>query len=96
MRVLTRHALLTYASKHWPAWQFRLLARIVKAEAMVRHQWKLWKGDYQKADQLAVLEAIASAMATGNSRQARRRLLHFIRKHEPNSAPECRLQKIAP
>ncbi len=94
MRVLTRHALLTYTSKHWPAWQFRLLAWIVKAEAMVRHQWKLWKGDYQKADQLAVLEAIASAMATGSSRQARRRLLHFIRKHEPNSALKCRLQTI--
>ena len=26
MRLLTRHALLTYASKHWPGWQFRLLA----------------------------------------------------------------------
>jgi N-acetylglucosaminyl-diphospho-decaprenol L-rhamnosyltransferase len=94
MRVLTRHALLTYASKHWPTWQFRLLARIVEAEAIVRNQWKLWKGDYQKADQLAVLEAIASEMATGNSRQARRRLLHFIRKHEQVAVPECRLQAI--
>jgi len=95
MRVLTRHALLTYASKHWPAWQFHLLARIVKAEAMVRNQWKRWKGDYQKADQFAVLEAITSEMARGNSRQARRRLLHFIRKHERNSAPESHLQTIA-
>lgn len=36
LRVITRHALLTYARKHWPNWQFRTLGRIVRAEAGVR------------------------------------------------------------
>jgi GT2 family glycosyltransferase len=94
MRVLTRHALLTYAYKHWPAWQFHLLALIVKAEARIRNQWKRWRGDHQKADQFAVLDAIAADMATGNSRQARRRLLHFIRKHERVAGSESRLLAI--
>jgi GT2 family glycosyltransferase len=94
MRVLTRHALLTYALKHWPAWQFHLLARIVKAEAGIRNQWKRWRGEYQKAAQYRVLEAIAADFASGNSKQARQRLFHFIRKHEPASTPAGRLQTI--
>jgi GT2 family glycosyltransferase len=94
MRVLTRHALLTYASKHWPAWQFHLLAQIVKSEARLRNQWKRWRGDQQKADQFAVLEDIAADMARGQFRQARRRLLHFIRKHERVVGSESRLQAI--
>jgi N-acetylglucosaminyl-diphospho-decaprenol L-rhamnosyltransferase len=36
LRFLTRHALMTYARKHWPAWQFQALALIVRAEAEIR------------------------------------------------------------
>src|SRR5262249_41767950 len=36
LRLITRHALLTYAHKHWPAWQVRLLSGIVRAEAALR------------------------------------------------------------
>lgn len=36
LRVITRHSLLTYAWKHWPRWQWKLLARIVLLEAWVR------------------------------------------------------------
>ena len=39
LRFLTRHALMTYAQKHWPAWQFQMLALIVRAEAEVRTMW---------------------------------------------------------
>jgi N-acetylglucosaminyl-diphospho-decaprenol L-rhamnosyltransferase len=39
LRFLTRHALMTYAGKHWPAWQFRTLTRIVRAEADLRSLW---------------------------------------------------------
>lgn len=36
LRLITRHALLTYARKHWSPWQTRLLCRIVWLEAMAR------------------------------------------------------------
>ncbi len=36
LRSVTRHALLTYARKHWSAWQFQLLSRVVRLEAWWR------------------------------------------------------------
>ena len=36
LRLMTRHALLTYAAKHWPNWQFRLLGGLVWFEAGLR------------------------------------------------------------
>jgi GT2 family glycosyltransferase len=91
IRVLTRHALLTYAAKHWPTWQFRLMARIVRAEAWVRNRWKRWKGDNQKAAQYAVLEAIAGDLTKGNPRAAQRRLRRFIRVRERKATTDCRI-----
>ena len=39
LRFLTRHALMTYAQKHWPRWQFQALTFLVRAEAEVRTMW---------------------------------------------------------
>ena len=36
LRLVTRHALLTYARKHWANWQAKLLCGIVWTEALVR------------------------------------------------------------
>jgi N-acetylglucosaminyl-diphospho-decaprenol L-rhamnosyltransferase len=36
LRVVTRHALLTYAERHWPAWQVKILALIVWLEGAWR------------------------------------------------------------
>jgi N-acetylglucosaminyl-diphospho-decaprenol L-rhamnosyltransferase len=36
MRLVTRHALLTYAKKHWAGWQARVLGGVVWAEAKLR------------------------------------------------------------
>lgn len=36
LRLVTRHALLTYSRKHWPGWQTRILAGLVWAEAYGR------------------------------------------------------------
>ncbi len=35
LRLITRHALLTYARKHWPGWQFQMLGRIVRPGSVV-------------------------------------------------------------
>jgi hypothetical protein len=44
MRLVTRHALLTYSRKHWPGWQSRILSGIVWAEAGVRQVLSAWRG----------------------------------------------------
>jgi N-acetylglucosaminyl-diphospho-decaprenol L-rhamnosyltransferase len=92
LRVLTRHALLVYGRKHWPGWQFRFLAGLVRFEARIRGFWKSWKRDPLKADQYAVLAAIATDMAGGRSNPARKRLRRFMLAQERDPVPDCRLQ----
>lgn len=36
LRLMTRHALLTYARKHWPGWQAKTLAAVVWCEGLAR------------------------------------------------------------
>src|SRR5262249_775248 len=45
LRLVTRHSLLTYAAKHWPAWQFRFLARLIRLESSMRRFFAWWRGD---------------------------------------------------
>lgn len=79
LRVITRHALLTYAGKHWKPWQARLLARIVRLEAGVRRFWAGWQDNQTDAAAFASLEAIARALVHGRERQAQRRLRALVR-----------------
>jgi GT2 family glycosyltransferase len=79
LRAITRHALLTYSSKHWPAWQFRLLAGIVRLEAGLRELAARRRGDAEAADCYGALRLMAADLAKGRRRQARRRLLGVIR-----------------
>src|SRR5262249_10534852 len=39
LRLLTRHALMAYAHRHWPAWQFRSLVALVWLDA----HWRAWR-----------------------------------------------------
>lgn len=39
LRLITRHALLTYARNYWPRWQAWLLGRIVRIEGRLRAAW---------------------------------------------------------
>lgn len=65
LRLITRHALLTYARKHWPGWQARALARIVLAEAVARRCLGFVKGDQEAARCFAELQALAQTNARG-------------------------------
>src|SRR5205085_2482126 len=49
MRLITRHALLTYARRHWPGWQFKLLAAVVRLESAARRLWARWRGGEREA-----------------------------------------------
>jgi GT2 family glycosyltransferase len=82
MRLLTRHALLTYARKHWPAWQTRMLAGIVQAESTFRSSRAHWSGDYESAGVFDELKRIAEDTGAGRVKRARRRLLRVVEHQE--------------
>ncbi|HZT81753.1 MAG TPA: glycosyltransferase family 2 protein [Gemmataceae bacterium] len=82
LRVVTRHALLTYAAKHWPGWQLRGLAGCVRAEACLRQAWAWWHGEAETAELFGDLRAIAADVAGRRTRKARRRLDRVVRRQE--------------
>ncbi|QEL18145.1 glycosyltransferase family 2 protein [Limnoglobus roseus] len=45
LRFITRHALLTFAGRHWKPWQRAALRRLVHAEARAREGVARWRGD---------------------------------------------------
>jgi GT2 family glycosyltransferase len=86
LRLVTRHALLTYAAKHWPGWQLRLLAGIVRAEACCRRVRAWGRGDRAAGDVFAEMGAIAHDLTGSRRRAARRRLQRVIRGEEARLA----------
>jgi GT2 family glycosyltransferase len=78
LRLITRHALLTYGRKHWPAWQFRVLARIVGVEAWLRRWRARGIGDKETAGVFSVLGKIVADLLTCRPEKAQRRLQHVI------------------
>lgn len=87
MRLLTRHALLTYASKHWTRWQFRLLANLVQWEAQLRQYWASRCNHQADAQLFAQVQAIAVDLGRSQRRAAQRRLRRVIRHEEQRRAP---------
>lgn len=63
IRLLTRHALLTFARKHWPDWQTMLLALLVLAES-------IWRGRRRHCQQMR----LAIDFLLGRDRRAYRRV----------------------
>jgi GT2 family glycosyltransferase len=82
LRVFTRHALLRYGAKHWPWWQFRLLAWIVVGEAWCQRCWALGRDQTDQAAQFHELGAIARELLRGRHTAARRCLERVVRIHE--------------
>jgi N-acetylglucosaminyl-diphospho-decaprenol L-rhamnosyltransferase len=82
LRLVTRHALLTYAAKHWAGWKARLLAGIVRAEAWLRRLKAKSRGDAESARTFQSLGALAGALAGGRSEEARRHLRRAVRREE--------------
>lgn len=80
LRMVTRHSLLTYGSKHWPRWQSHLLARIVRLESWIRRSWAWWRGDPHQATLFRELSAMAGEIRRGEHQAARRRLDRAVQK----------------
>ncbi len=60
LRLITRHALLTYALKHWSGWQTALLGRIIRLEARVRQLISRWRGNAADAKTYAELACLVN------------------------------------
>jgi GT2 family glycosyltransferase len=86
MRLITRHALLTYGVKHWPSMHLQLLAGLIGAEAWLRRWWAWRRGDMVAAEHLNDLRALALDVAQGRRRFARRRLEAVVRAEERRRA----------
>jgi GT2 family glycosyltransferase len=87
MRLVIRHALLTYAAKHWSRWQLRLLGGIIGAEAVARKLWAHVKGDSEAADCFNALRSLARALGRGRTDEGRRLLRRAVRLQERRLAP---------
>jgi GT2 family glycosyltransferase len=86
LRLITRHALLTYSRKHWPAWQFQVLTGIVRAEAWLRRLAARRRGDAAGAGVFTDLGRLAADLSQGREREAGRRLLRVVRRQEERHA----------
>ena len=80
LRLVTRHSLLTYAVKHWPGWQVRLLAGIIRTEACARRLWAWWHGDAAQGQHFAALAGLCRDVARGDRAAARGRVDRAIRR----------------
>src|SRR5262245_54691278 len=82
LRLMTRHAPLTYAAKHWPHWQFRALGGLVWTEAIMRQVLASVRGQHDAAGQFARLRALARDLVRGRGLRARHQVLRSARTLE--------------
>jgi GT2 family glycosyltransferase len=82
LRLFTRHALLTYAARHWPQEHFEAATVIVRAEAWLREFAAACRRDDDAVEAFATLRHLAADLADGNEAKARRRLDRFVRRRE--------------
>jgi GT2 family glycosyltransferase len=81
IRLMTRQALLSYARKHWPAWQLRAITGLIWTEAKVRQWWASRLGQRQAVPVFAQLEEVARAFWQDEAAQAFRRVWRVAQAH---------------
>jgi GT2 family glycosyltransferase len=74
LRLMTRHALLTYARKHWPRWQAAGLAGLLWAEAGLRQAWAAIRGDRDSAKCHGELRGLIGDVCQGRTAEVRKRI----------------------
>jgi N-acetylglucosaminyl-diphospho-decaprenol L-rhamnosyltransferase len=74
LRLMTRHALLTYGLKHWPRWQTCVLGGIIAIESLVRQLAAMWSGRPQDAYYHSQVRKLASELLGGRFGPARARI----------------------
>ncbi len=86
LRVMTRHALMVYAHKHWPNWQVRLLRQLIRWEGVVRYARCWWSGDQRGQECYRQLRRLICDLACGCTMGVRRRLRCAARWLRPIAA----------
>jgi GT2 family glycosyltransferase len=74
LRLITRHALLTYAKRHWGRWQSRALSGAVWAEAGARQVWAALCGRADAARCFGELRKLVGDVAAARHADAARRI----------------------
>ncbi len=74
LRLVTRHALLTYARKHWSKWQAKLLCGIVWTEALAREKLARRRKNPAAAECFRQLRGLVGDIYHGREREARDRI----------------------
>src|SRR5262249_51625017 len=82
LRLVTRHALLTYARKHWPGWQLPLLGGIIRLETLARRLGGWWRNELEAERTFAELDRMVCDLVAGEVEQARQRLVRVVRQEE--------------
>jgi GT2 family glycosyltransferase len=88
LRLMTRHALLTYARKHWPAWQSAVLGGLIRSEAAARRLFARLRGDRPAAACYAELGRLVVDVRRGWADAARARLAATAAHLDPIAAEQ--------
>lgn len=72
LRLMTRHALLTYARTHWPWWPARTMAGVIWLEAKLRRVWAGLRGDADSARLYGKLGGLVGDVLHGRFDESRR------------------------
>jgi len=76
LRLVTRHALLRYARKHWPRWQQRALGGVVWLEGWARGLWATRRKRPADADCYRELRGLVGDVLHDRTAAADRRIRH--------------------
>jgi GT2 family glycosyltransferase len=88
LRLMTRHALLTYARKHWPRWQAAGLAGLLWAEASAKQAWAAIRGDRDSARCNGELRRLIGDVCQGRDAEARKRIRRAAAFLDPIAAEQ--------
>lgn len=80
LRLITRHALLTYAQKHWPKWQTLLLGGMMRLESMFRQAVAWWKRRPEDAFFHGQIRKLVDDVLRGRDEQVRSRIRHAVER----------------
>jgi GT2 family glycosyltransferase len=88
LRLMTRHALLTYARKHWTSTRASLISAVVWLEASLRQAWATVRGDWDAARCYGQLRRLIHDLAAGRDKEARRRIRYAAAFLHPIAAEQ--------
>ncbi|VTT97854.1 Putative glycosyltransferase OS=Singulisphaera acidiphila (strain ATCC BAA-1392 / DSM 18658 / VKM B-2454 / MOB10) GN=Sinac_5389 PE=4 SV=1: Glyco_tranf_2_3 [Gemmataceae bacterium] len=88
LRLMTRHALLTYAQKHWAGWRARVMSGVVWSEAALRQAWAAARGDWDASRCYGQLRKLVGDVTAGRDREARRRIRYAAAFLNPIAAEQ--------